>query len=250
MYYMSFNMEGIKYIFLREVRNYFNTPIGYVFGVSCLFFNFLFFFLGIFDIVPAFFDMKEASIRAYMNLLPITFILMVPAISMRIWAEERKIGTIEVLRTLPLTDLSLVTGKFLAAWAFVSGLVLASLPLALAIYMLGNMDVGTSAALYIGSILMAGSYVAMGMVISVLTKEQIVAFILIFFASLFMFLSNYYIVSQHLSPGIARVIGFFSHSYHFTGFSRGLLDSGDIFYYLSFIALMITINVWVLRRER
>ena len=243
-------MEGMKYIFLREIRNYFNTPIGYVFGVSCLFFNFLFFFLGIFDIVPAFFETKEASIRSYMNLLPITFILMVPAISMRIWAEERKIGTIEVLRTLPLTDLSLVGGKFLAAWAFVSGLVLASLPLAMAIYLLGNMDVGTSFALYVGSLLMAGSYVAMGMVISVLTKEQIVAFILIFFASLFMFLSNYYIVSQHLSPGIARVIGFFSHSYHFTSFSRGLLDLGDIFYFISFIALMITINVWVLRRER
>ena len=243
-------MDGIKYIFRREIQNYFNTPIGYVFGVSCLFFNFLFFFLGIFDIVPAFFETKEASIRAYMTLLPITFILMVPSISMRIWAEERKIGTIEVLRTLPLTDLSLVTGKFLAAWTFVSGLVLASLPLAITVYFLGNMDVGTTIALYIGSILMAGSYVAMGMVISVLTKEQIVAFILIFFASLFMFLSNFYIVSQHLSPGIARVIGFFSHSYHFSSFSKGLLDLSDIFYYLSFISLMITINVWVLRRER
>ncbi|MDH5655823.1 MAG: ABC transporter permease [Spirochaetia bacterium] len=247
---MNLRLDGIKYIFLREIRNYFNTPIGYVFGVSCLFFNFLFFFLGIFDIVPAFFEAKEASIRSYMNLLPVTFILMVPAISMRIWAEERKAGTIEVLRTLPLSDLALVTAKFLAAWAFVSGLIFASLPLAAAVFFLGNMDVGTTVALYIGSVLMAGAYVSLGMVISVITKEQIVAFILIFFASLFIFLSNYYIISQHLSPGMARVVGFFSHSYHFTSFSRGLLDTGDIFYYISFIALMITINVWVLRRER
>ena len=243
-------MQGIRYIFQREFSNYFNTPIGYVFGVTCLFFNFLFFFLGIFDIVPAFFETREATIRSYMNLLPLTFILMVPAISMRIWSEERKSGSIELLRTLPLTDLQLVAGKFLAAWAFVSGLIAASIPLAVSISMLGNMDVGTTITLYIGSLLMAGAYVSMGMVISVLTREQIVAFILIFFSGLYMFASNYYIISQHLNPGIARAMGFFSHSYHFSSFSRGIIDTGDTVYYISFMGLMIAVNVWALRKER
>lgn len=240
----------MKFIYARELKNYFNTPIGFVFGVVSLFFNYLFFFIGIFDLIPAFFDAKVASIRSYMNLLPITFILMVPAVSMRIWAEERKSGTIEMLRTLPLTELSLVLGKFFAAWTYVSGLIFASLPLAVTVYMIGDMDTGTTLSLYIGSLLMAGAYVSMGMVVSVLTNEQIVAFILIFFIGLFMFLSNFYIISQHLTPNVARVLGFFSHSYHYSSFSRGMLDFGDMVYYLSFMTLMITVNVWILRRER
>ncbi len=240
----------VKTLYLRELRNYFNTPIGYVFAITCLFFNFLFFFLGIFDLVPAFWDAKTATIRSYMNLLPVTFILMVPAVSMRIWAEERKSGTIELLRTLPLRETELVASKLLAAWTFVSGLVLASIPLAVSVWLLGKMDVGTTVAMYFGSILMAGAYVSMGMVISFLTREQIVAFILTFFVSLFMFLANYYIISQHLPPEAAGVIGFFSHSYHYMSFSRGMIDLRDVMYYVSFILLMAGINVWILRRER
>jgi len=243
-------LNGVNIIFRRELQNYFNTPIGYVFGVSCLFFNFMFFFMGIFDLIPAFFEAKAASIRSYMNLLPITFILMVPAVSMRIWSEERKTGTIELLRTFPLTEITLVLGKFFAAWVYVAGLVFASIPLAIVVALLGDMDYGTTVAMYVGSLLMAGAYVAMGMVISVLTSEQIVAFILIFFSGLFMFLSNFYIISQHLPPDIARLFGFFSHSYHYAGFARGLIDFGDVTYYVSFMALMIILNVWILRRER
>jgi ABC-2 type transport system permease protein len=111
-------------------------------------------------------------------------------------------------------------------------------------------DWGTTLTMYIGALLMAGAYVSMGMVISALTKEQIVAFILIFFLSLAMFISNYWIVSQHMSPAIARFVGFFSHSYHNATFSRGLLDSADVLYYVSFMAMMIAVNVWLLRRER
>lgn len=243
----------MKVLFKRELSNYFNTPIGYVFAVACLFFNFLFFFAGIWfvpDLVPAFWDARSASIRTYMNLLPLTFILMVPAVSMRIWAEERKSGTLELVSTLPLRDVDLVLAKFAAAWAYVGTLIVASLPLAITIWFMGRLDWGSTLALYTGSFLMAGAYVSTGMVISSLTREQIVAFIITFFVSLYMFLSNYYIVSQHLNPAAARVIGFFSHSYHFTTFSRGLIDSADVVYYGSFIALMLTLNVWILRRER
>ena len=245
--------QNIKILFLREIRNYFNTPIGYVFAVTCLFFNFLFFFLGLAGIIPEFWTIRQASIRGYLDLLPVTFILLVPAISMRIWAEEYKTGTIELLSSLPFKDRELVLGKFLAAWSVTGGLVLASIPLALSIWALDwgkSMDLGVTMSMYLGSLLMAGAYVAVGMVISALTREQIVAFILLFFISLLMFISNYFIVSQHLPPMLGRLLGFFSLSYHFSSFSRGLLDLGDIVYYVSFITLMLTVNIWILRRER
>ena len=243
-------MPGMKYIFWRELRNYFNTPIGYVFLVSCLFFNFLFFFLGLGGLVPPFWEARVASVQAYMNLLPVTFILLVPAVTMRIWAEERKAGTIEILATLPLTTLDLVLGKFLAAWAFVSSVIVASLPLALSIAIIGDPDWGTTITTYIGSILMAGAYVSLGMVISAETREQIVAFILIFFVSVCMFFSNYMALSSSLPESFVAVIGFFSLGYHYASFGNGLIDSRDLVYYLSFIALMIALNVWLLRRER
>ncbi len=242
-----------KILYGRELRNYFNTPIGYVFATACLFFNFLFFFLGLIPpIVPAFFETGTADLRGYFNLLPITFILLVPAITMRTWAEEHKAGTIELLSTLPLREVDLVVAKFAAAWTYVSALIIASLPLAISVWFIGDgFDWGNLFTMYVGSILMAGAYVSTGLVISALTREQIVAFILIFFVSLFMFLTNYYlIIRQHVSSGIGSVLGFFSHSYHYASFSRGVLDLGDVFYYLSFMALMLAINVWVLRSER
>lgn len=242
--------HAIKQIYLRELRNYYNTPIGYVFATAALLFNFLFFFLGIFDLIPAFWDARTASVRSYMNLLPLTFILIVPAVSMRIWSEERKLGTFELLMTLPVKDHELVLGKLYAAWTFVSFVIIASLPLAVSIAFMGNMDLGTTSAMYLGSFLMAGAYVSMGMVVSSLTREQIVAFIIIFFLSLFMFLNNYFVISRHLPSESAAIVGFFSLSYHFTSFSRGVIDFGDTTYYISFMALMSAVNVWIIGRER
>lgn len=242
--------DNVMTIFSREIRNYFNTPIGYVFLTVALFINFLFFFIGIFDIVPAFWDTRVASVRGYMNMLPLTFILLVPAVSMRIWSEEFKSGTIELLYTLPFTQLELVLGKLLAAWAFVSVPVFAAIPLTLHVWSIGNLDLGTTFALYTGSLLMAGAYVSLGMVISALTREQIVAFILIFTVSIAMFLMNYYILSQHLGPVAARIGGFFSLSYHFSTFSRGMISLADTVYYISFISLMVFLNIKILRSER
>ncbi len=240
-----------KYLFYRELSNYYNTPIAYVFLSVCLMMNYLFFFLGIFGLVPAFWDTKEASIRGYLNLIPITFLFLVPAVTMRLWSEERKNGTIELLRTLPLDELDMVVAKFAAAWVFVSILIYASLPLAMFTWIFGeNFDWGSTIAMYVGATLMAGAYVSSGLVLSTLTREQVVAFVMIFIMGMFMFLSNYYVVSRHLNPDLARVIGFFSHSYHYNSFSRGLIRFSDVFYYTSFITLMLTINIWLLRKER
>ena len=240
-----------KYLFHRELYNYFNTPIGYVFLVACLFINFSFFFIGVFGLAPAFWETQEASIRGYMRLLPVSFILLVPAVSMRLWSEEYKSGTIEILRTLPLRPFDLVFAKFLSAWFFVSLLVFASFPLAVLTWILGdNFDWGSTFSMYLGSFLMAGAYVSLGLVLSALSREQIVAFVLTFLASLFMFLSNYYLINQHLDPTLASLIGFFSHSYHYASFARGMISFADLFYYFSFIVFMLGINVWILKKER
>ena len=240
-----------KYLFRRELCNYFNTPIGYVFLVVCLFINFSFFFLGIFGLVPAFWEARQASIEGYMRLLPVSFILFVPAVTMRLWSEEYKNGTIEILRTMPFSPFDLIFAKFLSAWLFVSLLIFASLPLAFLTWLLGdNFDWGSTFSMYVGSLLMAGAYVSLGLVLSAISREQIVAFILIFLLSVFMFLSNYYVINQHLDPSIARVISFFSHSYHYSSFARGMIALSDLFYYMSFIAFMLALNGWILKKER
>lgn len=242
------NTKSFKYLYKKELLSFFNTPSGYVFMVITIFFNFLFFFLGIFDLIPGFWDAQSASIESYMNLLPFTFILLVPAVTMRIWAEERKSGTIEILKTLPYTEFQLVFAKFLGCWTFVSLIILSAIPLTLSISLMGLMDWGKTFTLYLGSILMAGAYVSIGMVASALTKEQIVAFIITFFISLFMFLSNYYLLSQHLPPEWNFFLGFLSISYHFSSFSKGLILFSDVVYYISFIGLMIYINIELIKK--
>lgn len=237
-----------KQLYKKELLSFFNTPSGYVFMVITLFFNFLFFFLGIFDLIPGFWDGQMASIESYMNLLPFTYILLVPAVTMRVWAEERKSGTIEILKTLTFNEYELVLAKFFATWTFVSLIILSSLPLTFSIALMGMMDWGKTITLYIGSILMSGAYVSIGLVASSLTKEQIVAFIITFFISLFMFLSNYYLLAQHLPPEWNFFIGFFTISYHFTSFSKGMILLSDVVYYISFILLMIYINKEIVKR--
>jgi ABC-2 type transport system permease protein len=241
-------VKSIKYLYKKELLSFFNTPSGYVFMVITIFFNFLFFFLGIFDLIPGFWDAQIASVESYMNLLPFTFILLVPAVTMKVWAEERKTGTIEILKTLPYTEFQLVFAKYLASWTFVSLIILAAIPLTLSISLIGMMDWGKTFTLYLGSILMAGAYISIGMVCSALTKEQIVAFIITFFVSLFMFLSNYYLLTQHLPPEWNFIFGFFSISYHFTSFSKGIILFSDLVYYLSFIALMLYLNVQLIKK--
>lgn len=241
--------HSISVLFKREFQNYFNTPIGYVFAVVMLFLNLVFFFYGIFGSIPAFWEARIASVESFMKLLPFTFILLIPAVTMRLWAEERRSGTIELLRTMPFTELDLVLGKLFGAWAYVSLLILASLPLTINIWMMGRLDVGATFALYLGSILMGGAYVSLGMLVSSFTKEQIVAFVITFFFSLTFFLMNLYLIGQHLPPAVASFVSFFSLSFHFNSFSRGLIDLSDTIFFLSFMALMVVLNVLRLRQE-
>ena len=240
---------GWKYVFWREISYYFNTPIGYVFLVVALFLNFVFFFLGFFGIAQAYFSERAASVQGYLTMLPVTFILLVPAITMRLWAEECKSGTIEALRTLPITDFSLCFAKFLAASLIVSSVVFAILPMAIFTWLIGDgFDWGQTFAMLFGSTLMVGAYVSSGMVLSALAKEQITAFIFIFLMSVFMFFSNFFIINQHLPDWLADFIGFFSFSFHYLNFSLGAITLADTVYYVSFILLMLLLNVYQLKR--
>jgi ABC-2 type transport system permease protein len=240
-----------KTLYWRELRSYVNTPIGYVFAVICLLLAFFLFFQGFF-VVPSFWRAQEASIKGFFTLLPGIFPLLIPAISMRLWAEERKTGTLELLSTLPFRDWELVVAKFLAAWSVVASVVLASIPLALTTAIIGdNFDWGAHLAMYCGALLMAGAYVSMGMVVSALTREQIVAFLVVFGLSIGMLIMQFFAtITAQIDSSVARAFGYFSPSYHHSSFGDGLIQFSDVFYYATFIGLMLALNVWILRRER
>jgi ABC-2 type transport system permease protein len=168
-------MTQVTPIFKREFLGYFRSPVAYVFLIGFLLISVgLAFFLG------AFFKAGNASLERYFTFLPWVFVILVPAVCMRLWAEERRSGTIELLFTLPVTTLEAVIGKFLAAWAFVTTAILLSFPLAITIGFLGSPDWGVMAVTYLGAILMAAAYVGVCSLTSAFTKNQVVSFVISF----------------------------------------------------------------------
>jgi ABC-2 type transport system permease protein len=166
-------MHSVATVFRREMASYFATPVAYVFIVIFLALNgVLTFYVG------NFFDRNQADLAAFFSFHPWLYLFLIPALSMRLWAEERRTGTIELSMTLPLTAGQLVIGKFLAAWAF-TGIALAlTFPIWLTVNYLGDPDNGAILAAYIGSLLMAGGFLAIGSFVSALTKNQVIAFVI------------------------------------------------------------------------
>jgi ABC-2 type transport system permease protein len=241
-------MKNIKTIFKKETTTYFNTPIGYIFAsFFLLLISFLFFYgLG----GNSFWDLKVSSMEQYFLWIPILFIVFIPAITMRLWAEEERSGTLEVLLTLPLNDWEVILGKFLSAWFFLIMVILGSLLVPLTILFLGSLDFGLVFCGYLGSILLGGAYISMGLVISSLTKDQISAFMLTLLACLLTFLMGYQPILQFFGNTLGGAIAFFSLSQHFESFRMGVLDPRDLFFYASFICVMIAFNVLVLRGKK
>jgi ABC-2 type transport system permease protein len=202
----------------RELAGYFATPVAWVFIVIFLVMAGAFtFYIG------AFYERGIADLDPFFSFHPWLYLFLVPAIAMRLWAEERRSGTVELLLTLPLTILQAVLGKFLAAWLFVGLALLLTFPIWLTVNYLGDPDNGVIAAAYIGSWLMAGGFLAIGSCMSALTRNQVVAFILA-------------VAPQTLLDAIAD----FSFLAHFSTISRGVIDIRDLVYF----ALVIT--VWLL----
>jgi len=229
----------------RELKSYFLTPVAYVFIVIFLIAaNWLAFGVG------GLFERGQADLAAFFQFHPWLFLFLVPALSMRLWAEERKSGSIELLMTLPLETWHAVLGKFLAAWAFTTIAIVLTFPIWVTINYLGNPDNGAILAAYIGSILMAGGFLAVGSFISAMTRNQVIAFVISVVVCFILLAAGYPFVldafSAWLPPTIVDGIASLGFLTHFDDISKGVIDLRDIVYFALLIAACLYANTLVL----
>ena len=233
----------------RELISYFATPVAYVFITIFLLLSGLFtFYLG------NFFEIGQASLGSFFEWHPWLYLFLVPAITMRLWSEEKKSGTIELLTTLPLSTLNIVLGKFMAAWLFTFLALILTFPMWITVNYLGNPDNGVITASYIGSLLMAGGYLSIGIFISSLTKNQVIAFIVSVTVCFLFTVSGLPIVLDFFSnwagEAITDVIASFSFLANYSDISRGIIDFRTLVYFLSLIVLFLYLNVITLDNSR
>jgi len=234
-------MRSTWIIFRRELASYFATPLAYVFIVIFLALaGALAFFLG------NFFDRGQADLQPFFSFHPWLYLVLIPALAMRLWAEERKTGTIELFLTLPISIASAVMGKFLAAWAF-AGIALAlTVPFWITVNILGSPDNGVILASYIGSFLMAGAFLAIGSALSALTKNQVIAFVLTATICFLFTVSGSGIVLGFFTDwaphALLAALASFSFLTHFSAIIRGVIDLRDAVFFFSVIALFLFAN--------
>jgi ABC-2 type transport system permease protein len=242
-------MRNIWIVTKRELGAYFGTPLAYVFVVIFVALTGAFaFFIG------NFFGRGQADLQPFFSYHPWLYLLLVPAIAMRLWAEERKAGTIELLMTLPISTSEAIIGKFLAAWIFIGIALALTFPMWITVNVLGNPDNGVILASYIGSFLMAGAFLAIGSCVSALTKNQVIAFIV---AATICFLM--------VMSGLELVLGFFrgwaptfivdaiasmSFLNHFELISRGMITLPSLFFYFSVIAFFLFANAIIVEQRK
>ncbi|MGE0736986.1 MAG: ABC transporter permease subunit [Alphaproteobacteria bacterium] len=235
------HLHNVGVVFRRELGAYFATPVAYVFLVVFLAVaGALTFYFG------NFFDRNQADLDAFFQFHPWLYLFLVPAISMRLWAEERKSGTIELLMTLPVSTWDAVLGKFLAAWLFTGVALALTFPIWISVNYLGNPDNGAIFAGYLGSFLTAGSFLAIGSCFSALSKNQVIAFVL---AAVVCFLftaggSNLVLgfFGAFLPQAIVDIIATFSSLTHFNDIRKGVIDLRDIVYFASMIGVFLFAN--------
>jgi ABC-2 type transport system permease protein len=225
-------------ILKRELRSYFGSPVAYVFLVV---------FLGLAGFmtfsVSRYYENGQADLRTFFFWHPWLYLLLVPAAAMRLWAEERRSGTIELLLTMPVTMGQAILGKFLAAWVFLAIALALTFPVLLTTFYLGDPDGGVAVGGYLGSLLLAGTYLSVGMLTSAMTRNQVISFVLSVVICLFLLLAGWPPVTDVLSrwapawlvSGVAAV-GFMPH---YESIQRGILDLRDLVYYASVIAFML-----------
>ncbi len=238
-------MRPTMVVFRRELAGYFTTPVAYVFiCVFLLLSGVLTFYFG------GFLERGQADLRPFFSFHPWLYLFLIPAISMRLWAEERRAGTIELLFTLPITMTQAVLGKFLAAWCF-TGIALAlTFPLWITVNILGEPDNGVILASYVGSLLMAGGYLAIGSCISSLTRNQVIAFVMSLFVS-FGFLASGFppvldVFKSWAPAPLLEAVATMSFLTHFDAVSKGVIDARDLFFFASLIAFWLFANALAL----
>lgn len=235
-------MKYIWPIFKREFAAYFATPLAYVFIVIFLL------AMGAFTFyVGRFFDNNIADLSVFFGYHPWLYLILVPAIAMRLWAEERRTGTMELLLTLPIPLWATVAGKYLAAWAFIGVALALTFPIWLTVNYLGNPDNGVIVASYAGSLLMAGAYLAIGACISSTTNNQVIAFVVTVVVCFLFAISGAPLVLDFFklwAPlALVNAVSSFSFLTHFTSISQGVIDLRDVIFFFSLIALFLYANV-------
>ena len=235
-------MKGLKAIFKRELGSYFDTPVAYVFIVIFLVLNGIFTFY-----VGGFFERGQADLAPFFEFHPWLYMFLIPAVSMRLWSEERKSGTLELILTLPVSLAASVVGKFLAAWVFTALALLGTVPIWITVNYLGDPDNTVIAVSYIGSLLMAGGFLSIGSCVSALTKNQVIAFVVSFIICLAFNLSGFPMVLDVFNAwapqSVIEVIGSFSFLTHFDSIQKGVIDIRDLIFFASLIGFWLFANV-------
>jgi ABC-2 type transport system permease protein len=241
-------MREILVIARRELGSYFATPVAVVFIVIFLALQgALTFNLG------GFFARNQADLAPLFNFLPWVLLFLVPALTMRLWAEERRSGTIEMLLTLPITPGQAVIGKFLAAWAFCIIAIALTFPFVLTVHYLGRPDDGVIACGYLGAVLIAGCYLALGGALSATTRNQVIAFVLSVAACFVVTAAGTPIVSDFLAQGaplLAILARRISVAERYTGLTRGVIQLRDIVYFLSFSGFFLFLTTVIIDHRR
>ena len=242
-------MRAIRTIVKRELASYFSSPVAYVFLVIFLLLTGFFTFTA-----GNFFERGEASLAAFFGWHPWLYLVLVPAVGMRVWAEERRSGTMELLLTMPVAPWQAIVAKFLASWIFLALALLLTFPAVLTVNLLGEPDNGVIAAGYLGSLLLAGAYLAITCMTSAMTRNQVVAFILAVVLCLFLILAGFNPVTDLLvrwaSPAVVDTVAAFSVVTHFDGFQRGVIDSRDLIFFVSIISFALFATGVIIRGHR
>jgi ABC-2 type transport system permease protein len=242
-------MKAVWIIAKRELAAYFTSPVAYVFLVIFLLMTGFFTFTA-----GNFFERGEASLAAFFGWHPWLYLVLVPAVGMRLWAEERRAGTLELLLTMPITPWQAIIAKFLASWAFLGVALLLTFPAVITVNVLGSPDNGVIFAGYLGSFFLAGAYLAISCMTSAMTRNQVVAFILSVVICLFLLLAGFNPVTDLLvrwaSPSVVDTVAAFSVVTHFDGFQRGVIDTRDLFFFLSVIGFSLFATGVIIRGHR
>jgi len=242
-------LRNTSAILLREFGGYFGSPVAYVFIVIflmlCGFFTFS---------LSHFYEIGQADLRTFFEWHPWIFLFLVPAVAMRLWAEERRTGTMELILTLPVTLVQVIVGKFLAAWIFIGVALILTFPMVLTVAYLGDPDMGAILCGYFGSFLMAGAYLSVGSMTSAMTRNQVISFILSVVICLFLVLAGWPPVTDALTGWapvwLVNVVAGFSFMPHFASMERGVVDLRDLIYFGSVMFFMLFANGVILQNRR
>ena len=240
---------NIKAIMKRELGSYFSSPIAYVFLVIFLLLAGFFTFT-----IGNFFERGEASLVSFFTWHPWLYLFLVPAVGMRLWSEERRLGTMELLLTMPVTTWQAIVGKFLASWLFLALALALTFPVVVTVNYMGSPDNGIIVSGYVGSLLLSGTYLAVSCMTSAMTRNQVISFIVSVVICLFLILAGYTPVTDLLTrwanPSVVSVIAGFSVMTHFEGFQRGVLDSRDLIFFASVIGFALFTTGVIIRNQR